>query len=150
MSTNAAAAKARLVGTGNILSGIPGLDGVEISYNQPTPIPREFVMGGDVQGPVKLSAFRGGGGRVQREEVLSLQLEVRVYETGERSTEQADARAVEIATEIMEFIAANPKLGDLPGLLKATVDNFELIGRLDDEGSSSVVTLTIGLHSFLS
>jgi len=147
--TNAAAAKARLLGRDNILSALPGLSGVTVAYNMPRDAPREMVIGGDVDGTAQLSAFRGND-RLKREENLSLNIEVRVHDKGQDTTETTDARAVEISTAIEEYIAANPKLGELPGLLKATVDGVKLSGWLDDDGATSSVVLTIGLHSFLS
>jgi hypothetical protein len=147
--TIAAAAKAALLGRNGVLAGLSGLEGVAVGYDMLRDAPREMVFGGDAEGSVQLSAFKGGG-RLKREENLSLVVEIRVHDKGQETTEDTDVRAIEISTVIEEYIAANPKLGDLPNLLKATVDGVKLSSWLDDDGATSSVVLTIGLHSFLS
>lgn len=146
----AAAAKAALVGTTNVLSALPGLAGVQIAYNTPTrDVPREVVYGGDLSGPVSLSAMRGSG-RVKREESLSLRLHVRVNEPGNATTQNTDARAVAICTAIEDYIAANTTLGGVTNLLGASVESVSLDGWIEDEGATSILDLSISLKSYLN
>lgn len=149
--TNAAAVKAHLLGANSALRGLPGIDGVIVAYDLPRDTPRELVVGvGDIEGPVQLAAMKGDNGRVRRTEELSMRIDVRVYLPGQKDREVGDARAVEISKVIEEYIAANPTLGSLPALKKITVDNVNLRGGIDDDGETSVVTLNIGLMSFLT
>ena len=147
--TVAAAAKAKLVGTNNVLSGLSGLDGVVIGYCMPRDLPRECIYGGKVSGPVELAAFRGGG-RVRRKEDLTLLLHIRVHDKGQPTPETVEARAAEISTFVEEWIAANPTLGNLPDLKLAAVQAVELDSGLDDDSATAELTLTIGLMSFLT
>lgn len=148
--TVAAAAKAALLGTTNVLSALPGLAGVTIAYSAPTrDVPREVIYGGNLSGPVTLSAMRGGT-RMKRQEDLSLRLHIRVYEPGNATTQATDARATAICTVVEEYIAANTTLGDVTGLLAATVESVSLDGWLDDDGATSVLDLSIALKTYLT
>lgn len=148
--TVAAAAKAKLVGTNNVLSGLSGLDGVIIGYSMPRDLPRECIYGGKVTGAVELSAMRGSTGRVKREENLSLNLHIRVHDKGQPTTETVEARATEIGLAVEDWIAANPTLGGVPSLKVAKVQGVELDSGIDDDSATAELTLTIGLMSFLS
>lgn len=150
----AAAAKARLVGADGVLAGL--LDGVPVAYSAPTrDMPREVVYGGSVAGPVELAAFAAGG-RVKRNEDLTLLLHVRVYQQGKRTAETAEARAVEIGDVIGNYIAQRwklsnpPSVDDLPDLMKATVAGVELDSWLDDDGAGATLSIAVGLTSRLS
>jgi hypothetical protein len=144
----AASAKARLVGVDGVLADLMP-DGVKVRYAMPTKdVPRDLVYGGRVSGPIELSAMAAGA-RVKRTEELTLQLHVRVYRPN-GSRETTDGRAVEIGNAVANYIAANWKLGELPELIKATVDTVELDGWTDDEGSGSVLDMAIGLQSYLT
>lgn len=147
--TVAAAAKAKLVGVNNVLSGLAGLNGVIVAYCMPRDLPRECVYGGKVTGSVELSAMRGSTGRVKREEELSLNLHIRVHDKGQQTPETVEARAVELSNLIEDWIAANPSLGDVPNLLVAKVQGVELDSGIEDDGATAELTLTIGLKSFL-
>lgn len=144
----AASAKAKLVGTSNVLAAL--LPGVIVKYSAPVKdIPRELVYGGEVTGPVELAAMAGGA-RVKRSEELILQLHVRVYKLGKETTEASDARAVAIGDVIANYIAANWTLGDVPDLKKAVVSGVDLSGWTDDAGAGSVLTLAVSLSSYLT
>lgn len=151
-ATNAAAARAALLGENGLLQALPSLAGVTVAYSPPSVTPRELVYGGQVAGPVGLAAMKGGaGGRIKREENLSLQIHIRVYEPGQQSTEGTDARAVQIGAAVEEYIAGNPTLDDLPGLKLAAVEAIDLDpGALDDDGATSLLTLQIALKSYLT
>ena len=149
--TNAAAAKVRLVGSESVLRGLPGIGDIPVFYDAPPgdKAPREYICGvGDVEGEPDLAAMRGGS-RSPRTENLTLNLEVRVYKPNEPTREAGDLRATEIAAVVTQWIAANPKLGDLPELKLAKVVNVNLRGGLDDDGATSSVVLTIAFLSVL-
>lgn len=147
--TVAAAAKARLVGTSNVLSGLSGLETVTVAYDMPRDPPREIIYGGKIEGPVQPAAMRGGT-RIKREENLTLQLYVRVYQLGQKTTESAETRAVALSNLVEDYIAANHTLGDLPNLLLAQVVGVDLDGFLEDDGATAQVTLAVALKSFLT
>lgn len=143
----AAAAKAFLVGKDGVLVDL--LPGVQVTYSAPRDINRDLVYGGSVAGPVELKAMAGGG-RVKRSEELALLLIVRTWKPGQSTSETAEARAVEIGDVIADYIAANWKLGDLPTLLKAVVTAVDLDGWVDDDGAGAVLTIAVGLTSYLT
>lgn len=146
----AAAAKAALVGTDNVLAALPALAGVTVSYGLPRDVPREVVYGGALAGSVTLAAMRGSG-RIKREENLSLQLHIRVRMPGQATAEAGDVRAVEIADAIAEYIAANPTLGGVADLLLASVEQVDMeSGAVDDDGVTSLLTLQVALKSYLT
>lgn len=147
----AASVKAQLVGTAGVLAPLlTGPPKVNVTYSAPArDIPRELVYGGEITGPVELAAMAGGG-RVKRTEDLILQLHVRVYELGKKTTEASDARAVEIGDVIAAYLAANWTLGGLAGLTKAVVSGVDLSGWTDDEGAGSLLTLAVTCSSYLT
>lgn len=149
--TNAAAIKAKLVGTNNVLTGLTGMEGVSVAYDIPRGIPREAVFVGDVAGSVELEAFRqDSSSRVSRDENLEISLYIQVYEPGHSTTEVTDTRACAISTLIENYIALNSTLGGLANLLIARVQGVRLTGALNDDGATSLVTLTIGCESVLT
>lgn len=140
----AAAAKAALVGANGALG--PLLDGVQVTYSEPRDVLREVVYGGDVTGPVQLSAMSAGV-RVRIREDLVLQLHVRVWKPGAKTTEVTDARAVAIGDVIAGYITANTTLGGVENLKLAQVSGVDLSGWSDDDGSGSLLTIAVGLMS---
>ena len=149
--TNAAAVKVRLVGSESVLRGLPGIGDVQVFYDAPPgdKAPREYICGvGDVEGEPDLAAMRGSS-RNPRTEDLTTKLEVRVYRPGESTREAGDLRATEIGAVIIQWIAANPKLGDLPELKLAKVVNVNLRGGLDDDGATSSFVITVSFLSVL-
>lgn len=153
----AAAAKAKLVGTSNVLTavlaGLTGDDAVKVAYDDPRDKPRRCVYTGNVAGPVELAAMKGGtSGRVRRQEELTLHLYIRVYEPGHATTETTDADVVAISALIEDYIAANPTFdGNVANLKGAYVTGWGIDSSCGDDGSAtSVVTLAVGLKSFLS
>lgn len=145
--TVVASAKARLVGTSGVLAAL--LPGVDVTYSPPRDIKRDLVYGGQVAGPVELAAMAGGT-RVKRQEDLTFPLYVRVWKPGAKTAETAEARAAEIGDVIALYIAADWTLGGLADLKKASVSALDLDGWTDDDGAGSVLTLTIGLMSYLT
>lgn len=143
----AASAKAYLVGASGVLVDL--LEPVKVAYSLPRDIPREVVYGGTVLGTTEVSAFAGGG-RIKRKEELTLLLHVRVAQKGVFTSEAAEARALEIAQPITDYIAANYTLGDLPELKSATVVGVELDSWIDDDGAGATLDLGIALMSYLT
>jgi hypothetical protein len=143
----AQSAKAFLVGASGVLADL--VKPVKVAYTPPRDVPRELVYGGTVIGTTALAAMAGGG-RVKRTEELTLQLFVRVYQPGAQTPEKAEARALEIAQPISDYIAANWTLGDLPELKSAAVAGVELDGWVDDDGAGAVLELGIALTSYLT
>lgn len=142
-----ASAKARLVGASGVLAAL--LPGVTVTYSMDRDMPREMVYGGGVAGPVELAAMAGGV-RVKRQEDLILQLHIRVWKPGAKTSEAVEARAAAIADVIALYIAANWTLGDLADLKKAFVSNLDMDGWADDDGAGCVLTMTVGLMSYLT
>jgi hypothetical protein len=143
----AQSAKAYLVGTSGVLADL--VKPVIVAYSPPRDVPKELVYGGTVLGTTALAAMAGGA-RVKRSEELTLQLFVRVYQPGQKTSEKPEARAIEIAQPISDYIAANWTLGDLPELKSATVAGVELDGWIDDDGAGAVLELGIALTSYLT
>jgi hypothetical protein len=112
--------------------------------------PREYICAGDVGGPLDMVGMRGASGRVKYVANLTLLLQIRVHLKGQKDTEQSDARAEAITDLVVNYIAANPTLGGMTGLKKASVNNAELSGFQDDDGATSIYTLQIGLMPLLS
>lgn len=143
----AASAKAHLVGESGVLAAL--LPGVVVSYSLPTDPPRELVYGGNVTGTVAPSAMKGGV-RLKREENLTLVLYVRVATKGRKTSEQAEVRAVAIGDVIANYIAEYTTLADLTDLKLASVSAVDLDGWVDDDGAGAILTLTVGLMSYLT
>jgi hypothetical protein len=143
----AASAKAYLVGAEGVLVDL--LAPVKVGYSLPRDVPREMVYGGTVVGTTQLSAFAGGG-RVRRQEDLTLLLHVRVYKPGATTSETAEARALEIAKPISDYLAANWTLGGLAELKSASVAGVELDSWVDDDGAGTTLDLGISLMSYLT
>lgn len=142
-----ASAKAYLVGKNGVLADLMP-DGVKVEYAPPKDIPRELVYGGQVTGLVEVAAFAGGA-RIKRKETLTLALHVRVAKPN-TTAEATDARAAEIGDVIINYLAANWTLGDLPELKSAVVSGVDLDNWTDDDGAGSTLTITVNLTTMLT
>jgi hypothetical protein len=144
---NAQAVKAALLAQ---IAALPELAGVQVAYSYPgRTVERECVYGGRIEGATALAAMRAGA-RLKREEDSVLSLHISVDTPGEASTEAAEARTVALGAPIENHIAANPTLGDVPGLLLARVAGHELDSGVDDESAEAVLTYQIALKSYLT
>jgi hypothetical protein len=146
--TVVASAKAALVGESGVLAVLMPA-GVKVSYSPPRDIKRDIVYAGRVAGPVALKAMAAGA-RVKRSENLNLLLHVRVWTPGQKTTETVEARAAAISDVIALYLAANWTIGDLANLKSATVDAVDLDSWTDDDGAGAVLTMTVGLMSYLA
>jgi hypothetical protein len=149
--TTAAAVKAKLVGANGVLRGLTGMESVAVAYTPPLrDIPRELVYAGGIGGPVEPVAMKAGT-RVKRLERPQVTLYVRVHKKGQKDCEAGDARAVEIATVIENYLAANYTLGGLANLKAALVDDIRLDqGFIEDDGATSMLAISVACQSFLT
>jgi hypothetical protein len=144
--TNAVTAKKAFVAG---IGALPAFEGVTVDYSYVAAHhKRDYVyLGEQIQGPVSPSAMAAGA-RYQREENLTVMVHIGVVRKGQKTTETAEERAVELGTAIEEWLAGNWK--DLaPGLLKVVIATFDLMSACDDDGSEAVLTYTIQLQSLV-
>lgn len=141
-------AKAYLLGkTTGVLA--PLLTGVTVTYSKSVEsVPREWVYGGTVTGPVELKAFSGGV-RVKQSEDLILMIHVRVHKPN-TTEETVEARAAAIKDVIAAYIAANPTFGGLAELKLAKVSGLELNSWTDDDGAGATLDIAVSLMSYLT
>lgn len=146
-ATNAVAVKAAMLA---IIDGL-SIGDVQVGYGPPPNPDRDFIYIGKVKGPIRPATFRAGG-RVPRIEDLTLQVHIVTTIPGGTSVEvqAAETRAVEIATAIINAVAADPLLGGVPGLKACFVDHLELDSGADDDMSSAWTTLQFDAKSHLT
>jgi hypothetical protein len=109
---------------------------------------REIVFGGKVSGSMEPAAMRGNALQ-PRTEVLTLMLHIYVAYPGESDASATEARAVEIGTEIEEWVAGNP-VPPLEGLRSLWVAAYEIESGLEDETSMTGVDYTLSALSYLT
>lgn len=145
-ATNAVAVKAALLA---LIQGLPLTD-VQAGYGPPANPERDFIYLGSARGPIQPAAMRNGG-RVPRIENLTLQVHIVANVPGGTSVEvlAAETRAVEIYTEIVHAVAADPQLDGLPGLTSCLVADMELNSAADDDGSTAWVVVSFEAKSLL-
>lgn len=144
-ATNAVAIKQALV---SLIQDLP-LGGVQVGYGPPANPERAFIYPGTVRGSQQPATMRGGG-PVPRIEDLTLQLHVVVTVPGGDALPAAEARAAELGGQIIRAVAADPKLGDLPGLLAIVSAGVELESGADDDAASAWLTLRFDIKSHLT
>jgi hypothetical protein len=121
---------------------------VPLAYGEPArDLEAEHAWLGDIQGPVRLLAFKAANARIGREHDLTVQLHIRITGRGD-SAEVADTRAEEIGDAVINHLASDPQLGGQ--VLLAQVTNTALASGLDEEGAISVHTITIAVKAHLS
>lgn len=133
---------------------LPALDGVKVSYSYVAKLAdlanREYVYGGPKSDAhVERSAMKGSA-RVKRLESVSWDLHVRVARPGQETTEEGDTRAVEIGTDIEEYLAANWTLGGVDGLVHAHIESWSLASWTDEKQSYSELDYRIEFVSYLT
>nr|BFE85827.1 hypothetical protein GCM10020093_084280 [Planobispora longispora] len=91
-----------------------------------------------------------GGGILPRIEDLTLQLHIVVTLTGGDAVAEAEGQAAELGGQIIRAVAADPKLGDLPGLLAIVSGGVELESGADDTASTAWLLLRFDIKSHLT
>lgn len=110
---------------------------------------REYLYLGDkATGTVTASAMAGGA-RFAREERATFTLAIVVRINGVDTSEDAEARAVELGTQAEEYLAGNWKTTQIPDLLALTVTAMSLECGVDDDGASALLTYTLQAHSLV-
>lgn len=143
--TNTAVAKLALL---DHLRALPGLQGVQIAYGYPArDLEREVIYGGAGRYSRTINAMGGGMGGLSYQETVTVDLHIQVRIPG-GEVEQAEARAIELGAEVEEFLGANPRLSELPGLLYGGVTGGELGYALDDDAVTSALQLSVEFTSY--
>jgi hypothetical protein len=144
--TNIVAVKQRIV------AELPGLLGIVGDYSyvgKHHDGERDYLYLGDkATGTVTASAMAGRS-RFSREERLTFTLAIVVRINGVDTSEDAEARAVELGTQAEEYLAGNWKSVQIPDLLALTVTAMSLECGVDDEGASALLTYTLQAHSLV-
>lgn len=145
-ATNAVAIKSAMV---DLIAGL-ALGEVQVGYGPPPNPERDFIYPGGIQGPQAPATMRAGG-ILPRVEDLTLQVHIVVTRPGGTSVEvlEVETRAVELGGEIIRAVAADPKLGNLPGLLAIVSAGIELESGADDQASSAWMVLRFDIKSHL-
>lgn len=128
-----------------LVAGIAAaLPDVQVAYSWPgRTAGRECVYCGDASFTQKPMAFCGGG-RVPRDELVTVDVHVHVTEPG-ATAEETEARAAELGEELEHALAADPHLVGLASL----VTGGELLSGFEDEESFSVLTYQVQVRARL-
>lgn len=124
------------------LSAREGLADVQVSYGWPGDdvVETESIYLNRPRGSHKPANLRAG--RVHRDEAATLDIVIRVEKRGGTS-EEADERALELGTEVEEYLADNADSLDVTGLLWIVVEGWELWNGYNDTGRLSELTYTL-------
>jgi len=145
--TNAVRCKRALIDRVKVLLG----SDVQVEYAFPgRTIQREAVWAGKVTFSQDLATMRGGG-RASREERLIVNLHIGVEQPGgDEEVYDAELRAADISQTIEDYLAANPTLEGLSGLLVAAVAEGELDQGVDDDFVGCELMLRVAFHCHLT
>jgi hypothetical protein len=146
--TNALAYKQALVAAA-ASAPIVAADGIQVEYDWPGRVERELIHGGRVEGTQSYPVSRGGGGRMPRDEELQVDLNVVVASPG-TTPEETETRAVQIGTEIENWLAEHLDLGGISGVIYSGVVGVEMETSVDDDGTITVLTYRHLLKSRLT
>lgn len=124
---------------------------VQVEYAYPGRDPeRECVYAGRSSFSQEPSAMRGGA-RLRREEHGTLNLHIDVLAPGGGAEMvDAEARASELGELIENYLAANPTLDGLTGLLRAGIEGGDLEQGVDDDAARCHLMLRVSYHSYLT
>ncbi|GAA4100917.1 hypothetical protein [Nonomuraea soli] len=142
-ATNAVVIKRALL---TLIEGL-ALGDVQVGYGPPANPERDFVYLGGLRGPLTPLTFRAGG-RLPREEQLTLDLHLVVTRPG-GTEEETETAAADLITPILEAVSAEPTLGATPGLLSIVPSRLELQSGRDDDACSTWLTLTWTIRSYV-
>lgn len=145
VSSTKAATKAALV---DALRDRPAMSGVQVSYSWPgKTVKRESVWCAKATGTSSVPTMKAG--RKARDETYVLEVIVEVIVEG-KDQQQADERALELAAEIENVAADDPRLGT-DFLLSLTVENHDLDeGGPTDTGYGARVRLGLRCNARLT
>lgn len=144
--TNAAAAKLALI---NLIKASPPPNTlVDYAYvGKSDSASRQYLWGGKSTFQQDYSALRGG--TKPRDEVLTIDLHLSVYQPG-GAFEDTDAACVAIGLVVETLIANDVQLGGtIPGLRYAGIEGGELDNSADDDGVESHITYHVIFKSRL-
>jgi len=133
------------------LTGQPGMSGgtfLQVTYGWPGDdlAERECIFMGRARADQPTAAL--GAGRRRRTDDGTFEVIVRVLVNG--TPEQAEERALEIGTEVEEWVADHKTLGGVTGLNWAVVDGWELNNATAETGSLAELIYTIRYQARLT
>jgi hypothetical protein len=132
------------------LTGAAALAGVKIDRNfDGKTTPREYVYFGEIEFEHSYPVSRGGGSRFPRAEVAYLYCYIEVWQPGD-DLDAVEDRAAEIDEVLEHVIAADPNLGNLPGVVYGGVAGGELLPETTDAGVGVTLTYRLTFESRLS
>ncbi len=125
VGTTAVAARSALIG---ILRARPGLAGVSVFSAEPKSWPdRSIRLVAIEAGQVDVAALRAAGSRARIEESYRLTGIIVVRQPpGQDAELHAEMAVVDLYGEVLDEIARDPRLGDVPGVQWAKVVGFNL------------------------
>jgi hypothetical protein len=133
-----------------IIAELPGLLGIVGDYSyvgKRHDGEREYLYLGDKASGSVTAAAMAGGTRFARSEELGFSLAIVVRINGAETSEETEARAVELGAGAEEYLAGNWTTDAIPGLLKLVITATELESGVDDTGATSLLTYTLQAHS---
>lgn len=132
-----------------LVAVLPGLLGIPVDWSYKGKTHDANVGGygylGSRAGGPMAAAAHAGGGRFTRQEDPTFQLAIEARLPGEDTTEAVEALVLlEHGRKVEEYLAGNWKLGgDIPGLLKCVITDFDLESGTDDDGASATLVYTL-------
>lgn len=151
--TNIVAAKKALIERlAALLAVVPGMEEVQVAYTWPGRDPeRECVYGGPGNGDQRPVTFQPTGGRIQRDEQVTVTIHIEVCRP-DGDAVAGDQRAAELGTVLEEDLAANPTMaGAVSRLLHIFVASVDLLEpSVDDDGVTCGIDYDIGFRSYLN
>lgn len=135
-----------------LVTALPGLLGFPVDWSYIGKIHEANAggygyLGSRAGGPMQAAAHAGGA-RFTRQENPSFQLVLEARTPGEETTEAVEALVLGYGARVEEFLAGNWRLGgDVPGLLKCVITDFDLESGTDDDGTTATLTYTLQAES---
>lgn len=131
------------------LATAPALSGVDVSYTWRRDFGREAIYGGHARADQTIAAMRGGG-RVPRDESITLTVAIRVRNF-QSDAVAGDQRVAGLLQVLEEQLAGDPTLSGLPNLLFIGVKGIDLLSpAFDDDAVTCEALAEIGYRSYLT
>lgn len=137
-----------------LVAVLPGLVGIPFDYSYKGKTHEANrdgygYLGGSAGGPMQAAAMAGGA-RFTRQEDPAFKLAIEARLPGEDTTEAVEALLLEYGRKVEEYLAGNWRLGgDIPGLLKVTITDFEVESAVDDDGTDATLAYTLQAESHM-